>query len=93
MGFYGKKLIRRLQNEYGIGFPDDIEIRRCNPGWSTLSAGGFKWTFQSTENVGFNSFGSQHTIRECAMAETITISAQRWGDVFIDIPITTNKKS
>lgn len=85
MGFYGKKLIRRLENEHEIKFPEDVKIRPCHPGWSTLSAGGFKWTFQSTEDVGFNDMGSQHTVRECAMAKTIVISGSRWGDCYIDI--------
>jgi len=85
MGFYGRKLIRRLKDEHGIEFPGDIQIRPCRPGWSTRSAGGFNWTFQSTENVGFNNVGSQHTVRECAMGKTISVRHYRWGDTFIDI--------
>ena len=85
MGFYSKKLIGRLKDEYGFEFPNDIQIRRCNPGWSTISAGGFRWTFQSIEDILFNSVGSQHTVKECAMAKKYVIRTQRWGDVFIDI--------
>ena len=84
MGFYSKKLIRRLQYEFGIKFPADIKIRPCRPGWATRSAGGFNWTFQSAEQPGLNDIGSQHTVRECAMAKTIRIYYTGF-DAFIDV--------
>lgn len=85
MGFYGRKLIRRLQDEYGMKFPDDIRISPYHPGWATRSAGGFIWTFWSMDNITFNNIGSQHTVRECAMAKSISVNVNGWGDVFIDI--------
>lgn len=85
MGFYGRKLIRRLRDEHGVKFPSDVRIRPCRPGWSTRSAGGFTWTFESTENTRFNDVGSQHTVRECAMAKVIVIRSTEYRDTFIDV--------
>ena len=84
MGFYGRKLIRRLMEEFGIKFPKDVTIRNCRPGWSTLSAGGFKWTFHSYENATLGGLGSQSTVRKCAMAQELSIS-RVCGDTFIDV--------
>jgi len=85
MGFYTRRLIRRLKDEKGLKIPDDIGICRCNPGWSTLSAGGFKWTFKSYDNPWWNDVGSQYTIRECAMAKQLFLNSNGWGDTFIDL--------
>ena len=84
MGFYSKKLIERLKNEFKIKFPDDIRIRPCRPGWSTRSAGGFNWTFESKDQAQFNNMGSQHTVKQCAMASKIKINYTGF-DAFIDI--------
>lgn len=84
MGFYGRKLIRRLREEFGLKIPDDIRIRPCRPGWATRSSGGFNWTFESKTRPEFSCVGSQHTVRECAMADQLAIDSQDF-DCFIDI--------
>jgi len=85
MGFYGKRLVSRLRQQMDCDVPDDLRIRRCNPGWSTLSAGGFKWTFESYSHPEWNNVGSQYTVCECAMAEELFLRHTHWGDTFIDI--------
>ena len=84
MGFYGRKLVRRLFEENGLELPSDVSIRPCRPGWSTRSAGGFNWVFESKIKPWFGDVGSQYTVRECAMAPTLTVSSGRCGDTFID---------
>lgn len=83
MGFYGKRLCRRLRDEFGWELPGDLRICPCRPSWATRAAGGFSWVFQSDENVGYSSIGSQWTVRRCAMAPRLEISVCD-HDRFID---------
>ena len=85
MGFYSKKLIRRCREELNIALPDDVIVRCCRPSWSSRSAGAFSWVFESKKKPMFSGagdIGSQYTVRECAMSETLVASTEQY-DVFL----------
>ncbi len=84
LGFYSRKLIERCRSELGIDLPDDVYIYRTRAGWNNLSAGAFRWTFESKTNpLMCNNIGSQHTVKECARAARLVIDNSR-EDVCID---------
>lgn len=87
MGFYTKKLIRRLIQK-GVVFAPNVTIRCLRPGPAGRSAGAFNWVFEPVPDGGGvragGELGSEHTVRECAQADILTLRITHWGDVFID---------
>lgn len=81
MGFYGTKLVHRVREELNIDLPDDVRISPCRPGEATRSAGGFSWFFES-EKFLVQCVGSQFTVRECAMASSLS-TTQEGFDIFL----------
>lgn len=84
MGFYGKKLMKRLEAEQGITLTDNTTIHRCRPGPAGRSAGAFNWVFEPSPVGGGGDLGSVETVRECAMASKLDLRKTHWNDVFID---------
>ncbi len=87
MTAYTKKLIQRVRDELKIELPDDVRVRCCRPGRSGLTAGAFRWVFESPTRIilALGDIGSVYTVLECSKAAKLETISEGWGDVFIEI--------
>lgn len=74
MGFYGRKLVKRLKKDFDYSIPKDLKIKKCNPGPHQRACGDFSWRFHSWSDPSWLRLGSQFSVRKCAMAETLGIA-------------------
>lgn len=70
--YYTDKLVAKLK-ALGQVLPDDVEIRRLQPGPGARAMGSWSWCFRSHSRPLVNCVGSRWTVQALARADSLDI--------------------